>query len=195
MTETRQLHYKADAARARTLRIRAGIALAVLLAAAAFAWALNPGPQWRVSDTQAADGNVLLDDDPIPAVDVEALGELLLPGSTIEWRGHGDLEFISEHAAALALAPGTLATLPAPPPRWFARAVTCSLAEGTLRFVPGPDFRGASLTIHTPARTFTGGGADAFEIRHDPRTGKTALETTGPTITEFARLKRAQLAR
>jgi hypothetical protein len=194
MTAAPELHYKADAARARAMRMRAGLALAVLLAAAAFAWAVNPGPQWRVADSQVADGNVLLDDDPIPAVDVEALGELLLAGTTIEWRGHGDLEFVSEHAAVLALAPGTVVTLPAPPPRWFARAVSCSLAEGTLRFVPGPDFRGATLTIHTPARTFTGGGADAFEIRHDPLTGKTALETTGPTIMEFAQKKRPELA-
>ena len=195
MAETRELHYKADAARARALRMRAGLVLAVLLAGGAFAWAFNPGPQWRVADTQVADGNVLLDDDPIPAVDVDAMSELLLAGTTIEWRGHGDLEFVSEHAAALALAPGTVVTLPAPPPRWFARAVRCSLAEGTLRFVPGPGFRGATLTVHTPARTFTGGGADAFEIRHDPLTGRTALETTGPAITEFARKKRAELAR
>jgi len=195
MTETRQLHYKADAARARAMRMRAGLALVVLLAAAAFAWALNPGPQWRVADWQVADGNVLLDDEPIPAVDVEALGELLLPGTTIEWRGKGDLEFISSHAAVIALAPGTVVTLPAPPPRWFARAVACSLAEGTLRFVPGPDFRGASLTIRTPARTFTGGGGDAFEIRHDPATGRTTLETSGPTIVEYIRTKQPLLAR
>ncbi len=192
---TGELHYKADAARARSILIGAGLALGVLLVAGAFAWALNPGPQWRIAETQAADGNVLLDDDPIPAADTEALGELLLAGTSIEWRGHGDLELVSTRAAALGIAPGTVVTLPAPPPRWFARAVSCSLSEGTLRFVPGPAFRGASLTVHTPARTFTGGGSDAFAISHDPATGRTQLVTTGPTIAEFARLKRTQLDR
>ena len=189
-----ELHYKTAAARARATLVGAGLALGVLLVAGAFAWALNPGPQWRIAETQVADGNVLLDDDPIPAADPEALGELLLAGTTIEWRGRGDLELVSTRAAALGIAPGTVVTLPAPPPRWFARAVSCSLSEGTLRFVPGPAFRGASLTVHTPARTFTGGDNDAFAITHDPATGRTQLETTGPTIAEFARTKRTLLA-
>ncbi len=192
---TGELHYKADAARARAVLLGAGAALAVVLVVGAFAWAFNPGPQWRIAETQFADGNVLLDTDPIPAADGEALGELLLEGATIEWRGHGDLELVSTRAAVLGIAPGTVVTLPAPPPRWFARAVRCSLAEGTLRFVPGPGFRGASLTVHTPTRTFTAGGDDAFAITHDPATGRTQLVTTGPRIAEFARLKRTQLAR
>jgi len=188
-----QLHYKAAAARARTNALIVGLALGVLLVAAGFAWALNPGPQWRVADTQQADGNVLLDDDPIPAVDVEALGELLLAGTTIEWRGRGDLELISPGNAVLAIAPGTVVTLPAPPPRWFARASSCRLIEGTLRFLPGPRFRNARLTIATPSRTFSAGGDDAFAITHDATTGVTRVETTGPAITEFVRTKRQLL--
>lgn len=171
------------------------IAVATALAVAALAWATNPGPQWRVADTQQADGNVLFDDDPIPAVDVEAMGEQLVPGVVLEWRGTGDLELISPGCAVLAIAPGTVVTLPAPPPRWFARASTCRLSEGTLRFVPGPRFRGARLVIETPSRAFTAAGDRAFEIGHDPATGVTRIDATGSAIAEFAREKRTLLSR
>ena len=104
------------------------VALASLVLAAALAWVFNPGPQWRVADTQQASGNVLFDGDPIPAVDVEAMNDLLLGGTVIEWRGFGDLELVSAGQAVLAIAPETVVTLPAPPPRWFARTTRARLA-------------------------------------------------------------------
>jgi hypothetical protein len=135
------------------------------------------------------------DGDPVPAVDAEAVGDLLIAGAVIEWRGHGDLELVSPGHAILAIAPGTVLTLPAPPPRWFSRASSGRLAEGTLRFVPGPRFRGARLTIETPARAFTAGGDRAFEIAHDPATAITRVDGSGAGILEFARLRREILAR
>ncbi|MEO6462180.1 MAG: hypothetical protein ABIP29_03820 [Candidatus Eisenbacteria bacterium] len=167
-------------------------ALAALAVLAAFAAATNPGPRWRVAGTQQADGNVLFDGDPIPAGDPEAMNDLLVAGTVIEWRGHGDLELVSPGNAVLALAPGTAATLPAPPPRWFARTSTARLAEGTLRFVAGPRFRGARLVVTTPARTFEATGG-AFEIAHDPAIG-TRVDTAGATVERFARAGRAILA-
>lgn len=171
------------------------IAVAAVIALAAFAWALNPGPQWRVAATQDADGTVLFDGDPVPASDAEAMNEQLVAGVTIEWRGHGDLELVSPGSALLAVAPGTVFTLPAPPPRWFARRSNGRLAEGRLRFLPGPGFRGARLTLETPARTFTAAGDGAFAITHDAATGVTAVDATSPAIAAFARARRDALER
>ncbi len=169
------------------------IALAALAVLAAFAWALNPGPGWRVAETQRADGNVLIDGEPIPAADVEAMGDLVVAGVVVEWRGHGDLQLVSPGNAVLAITPGTVVTLPAPPPRWFARHSRARLAEGTLFFVAGPRFRGARLTIETPARTFVAEDGRAFAITHQPPAGTEVL-TSGPRIEEFARTARPLLA-
>ncbi len=174
---------------------RLGVAAGTLVALALFGWAFNPGPQWRVADTQQADGTVLFDGDPVPAADDEAMNVLLVPGMALEWRGHGDLELVSPGNAVLAIAPGTALTLPAPPPRWFARASTCRLAEGTLRFVPGPAFRGARLVVETPARSFTAAGDGAFEIAHDAHLGVTRVDASGPRVVEFARSRQALLGR
>jgi hypothetical protein len=166
----------------------------VLAFAVGFAWATNPGPQWRVAPAQSADGNALFDGDPVPAGDAASMNDRLVAGTTIEWRGHGDLELLSPGHAILSVAPGTVFTLPAPPPRWFARASSGRLAEGRLRFVPGPRFRGARLVVETPARTFTAAGDAAFEIAHDPASGRTRVDASGAGITEFARTRRPSLA-
>jgi hypothetical protein len=169
------------------------LALAVMAVLAAFAWATNPGPHWRVADTQQADGNVLFDDDPVPAADVEAMEEVLVAGAVIEWRGHGDLELVSPGYAVLVIAPGSVVMLPAPPPRWFGRSARARLLEGTLSFVAGPRFRGARLVVETPERTFTAGGG-AFVITHDPSAG-TRIVASGTALEEFARAKRSLLER
>lgn len=181
------------ALRRTPLAPRLGVALVVTLALGALAWAFNPGPQWRVAPTQQAEGNVLFDDEPIPAGDGEAMDILLVAGMTIEWRGHGDLELLSPGHALLTIAPGTVVDLPAPPPRWFLRTSRARLAEGTLRFIPGPRFRGARLVIETPARTFTAAGPGAFEIAHDAPAGTTRIDASSPGLVEFARVKRSRL--
>jgi hypothetical protein len=166
-------------------------ALAAVAVIAAFAAATNPGPRWRVADTQQADGNVLFDDDPVPATDPEAMNDLLLGGTVIEWRGVGDLELVSPGNVLLAIRPGTVVTLPAPPPRWFARTSRARLHEGTLLFVDGPRFRGARLVVETPARSYTAEGG-AFAITHDPSAG-TQVVSTGAVLEEFARAKQQLL--
>lgn len=181
------------AARASARAFVPWLALAALLVLAAFAWATNPGPRWRVADNQQADGNVLFDDDPVPAADVEAMGDLLIAGTVIEWRGHGDLELISPGSAVLVLRPGTVMTLPAPPARWFARTSRAFLTEGTVVFVAGPRFRGARLVVETPARTFTA-DSGAFSLTHDPSAG-TLVVDRGADLEEFVRTKRNLLER
>jgi hypothetical protein len=125
-------------------------AAAAALALGAFAWAFNPGPQWRVADLQNAHGNVIVNDEPVPADDIESLNDALVPGATIEWNGDGDLELVSRGQLALGIAPGTTMTLPAPPPRWFARESKGRVAMGTIRLTSGSRFRGARLVIATP---------------------------------------------
>jgi len=173
-------------ARPRTLAL-ALAAGALLLVLAFGAWAFNPGPRWRVAPTQQADGNVLFDGDPVPATDTEAMNDVLVAGAVLEWRGFGDLELLSPGHALLVVAPGTALTLPAPPPRWFGRTSRARLAEGTLRFLPGPRFKGARLVVETPDRAIvTRGGA--IEVSHDPAAG-TRVDSTGAALQELVRTR------
>ena len=167
------------------------LALVAAVALAAFAWAFNPGPRWRVAATQEADGNVLFDDDPIPASDFEAMNDLLVGGAVVEWRGFGDLELVSPDHAWLAIAPGTVVTLPAPPTRWFARTSRARLEEGTLRFLAGPSFGGARFVVETAETTWTTAGGAAFVTR-DPARG-TRIETSGAPVEAFAREARRRV--
>jgi hypothetical protein len=126
---------------------------AAVLLVVGIAVVLNPGPRWRVASSQNASGNVLVDDNPIPVDDVRSLNEALVPGSTIEWDGVGDIELVSRRFLALGIAPGTKMTLPAPPPRWFARSVRGTIQSGTVRLTSGPRFHGARVTIEAPQAT------------------------------------------
>lgn len=171
----------------RSFPVAPAIALGVVLVLAGFAWALNPGPRWRVADTQAADGNVLLDGDPVPASDEEAMNDLLFGGTTLEWRGFGDLELLSPGHALLVVRPGTVVRLPPPPPRWFARTSRARLDEGEIRFLAGRAFSGARLVVESPGRAVeVRGGAAA--IAHDPAAG-TRIETRSPSLDEWARTR------
>jgi ferric-dicitrate binding protein FerR (iron transport regulator) len=124
----------------------AGAAVLAIYALVAF----NPGPHWQVASMQAAHGNVLVEDDAIPADDAASLTEALLPGATIEWDGEGELMLISPGQLALAIAPGTRMTLPAPPPHFYGRVVRARLEAGRLRLTTGPDFPGARAVVATP---------------------------------------------
>ena len=174
-----------------TMNRSAALTLVVVVALAAFAWALNPGPRWRVAETQRADGNVLFDEDPIPASDFEAMNDFLVGGAIVEWRGFGDLELLSPGHALLVVRPGTIVRLPAPPARWFARTSRARLDEGGLRFLAGPRFRGARLLVETPARTVEI-REGALAVTHDPAAG-TRVESEGPALSAFARDRGALL--
>lgn len=143
----------------------AGAVAAVLVVAGA--WAFNPGPRWRVAEIQHAHGNVIVNDDAIPADDTESLDEVLVPGATIEWDGDGDLELLSRGRLALGIAPGTHMTLPAPPPRWFFRHSAGRVETGTVRLTSGPRFHGARVTIATPEATVEMTGT-TLAVIHEP---------------------------
>ena len=146
---------------------RALAAAAAVLLAAGVTAVLNAGPRWRVAGVQAAHGNVMVNDEPVPAGDVASLNALLAPGAVIEWNGNGDLELISKGQMALGIAPGTKMTLPAPPPRWFARSSRGALETVTIRLASGPDFHGARVTITTPEATVEMTGT-MLAVIHEP---------------------------
>lgn len=128
-------------------------AAAAVLLVIGIAVVMNPGPRWQVARTGTTYGNVLVNGEPVPVDDVRSLNEALAPGVTIEWDGSGDLALVSRRFLALGIAPGTKMTLPAPPPRWFARDVHGSLETGTIRLTSGPRFHGARVTIVAPQAT------------------------------------------
>jgi ferric-dicitrate binding protein FerR (iron transport regulator) len=128
---------------------------------------MNAGPRWKVASVQAAHGNVLVNDEPIPADDTASLNEALTPGAVIEWNGSGDLELVSTRELALGIAPGTKMTLPAPPPRWFARTSRGAIETGTIRLASGKRFHGARVTITTPEATVEMTGT-MLSVIHEP---------------------------
>jgi len=128
---------------------------------------MNAGPRWKVAGAQAAHGNVMINDEPVPADDVASLNEALVPGAVIEWNGNGDLELVSTRELALGIAPGTKMTLPAPPPRWFARTSRGAIETGTIRLASGKRFHGARVTIATPEATVEMTGT-MLSVIHEP---------------------------
>jgi ferric-dicitrate binding protein FerR (iron transport regulator) len=128
---------------------------------------MNPGPRWQVAAAQKAHGNVMVNDEPIPADDPESLNTALVPGAVIEWNGDGDLELVSTRELALGIAPGTKMTLPAPPPRWFARTSRGAIETGTIRLASGKRFHGARMTITTPEATVEMTGT-MLSVIHEP---------------------------
>lgn len=140
---------------------------AAVLLAIGVTTVMNAGPRWKVAAVQAAHGNVLVNDEPIPADDVASLNEALAPGAVIEWNGNGDLELVSPGQLALGIAPGTKMTLPAPPPRWFARTSRGTIETGTLRLASGRRFHGARVTIGTPEATVEMTGT-MLAVIHEP---------------------------
>jgi hypothetical protein len=167
-----------EATRAGFPRALAAAVLAVVLAAGA--WAFNPGPHWKVAAAQHAHGNVLVDDEAIPADDAESFEDALVPGAAIEWNGDGDLVLLSRGRLALAIAPGTRMTLPAPPPRWFLRHGAGRLETGTIRLLSGPRFHGARVTIRTPDAVVEMTGRPLAVIRDSSGTSVCVLDGSVP---------------
>ncbi len=158
--------------------LRLALATAALLLVAGFAWVFNPGPRWRVAALQNAHGNVLINDEAIPADDFESINEALVAGATIEWNGSGDLELVSRGQVALGIAPGTRMTLPAPPPRWFGRHSEGRVEAGEVRLTSGTRFHGATLTIATPQASATMTGTTLAVIEEPMGTCVCVLEGT-----------------
>jgi hypothetical protein len=110
---------------------------------------LNRGPAWRVSEVRGG-GMVSFDGVPVPTSRRDELARRLRPGVFLQLSPGVELEVASRGLLAIAYAPGTQASLPAPPGRWFQRRSHAEVHGGVIRAATGPGFRGAGLTLETP---------------------------------------------
>jgi hypothetical protein len=103
-------------------------------------------------------GSVRIDGATVAIDDAAALGRLLPPGVRVEVAEGAEIDLRADGVMAMQCAGGTDLVLPPSPPRWFARRAALHVADGEIRVVTGPSFKGASLAVTTPdaALTVTG---------------------------------------
>jgi hypothetical protein len=138
--------------RARTLPLaQVGIALAAAAVLAGFFLRVNRGPAWQFVGV-SGDGRVHVGERAFPASEASStLPNLLRSGASIRLEGEAQLDLLSPGTLAIQMAPGSNLTIPAPPGRWLGRSTTGGVAAGEVRFVTGPGFAGAHLTIEAPS--------------------------------------------
>jgi len=124
---------------------------AALAAAAAFVVVslLNQAPAWRMN-TVTGDGLVIVDGVPVPTAHAADLERRLKPGARVQVPAGVQVELASPGQLAVQFSPGTEASVPRLPGRWFRRAGSAELRSGELRVTTGAGFRGARLAIETP---------------------------------------------
>jgi len=111
---------------------------------------INRGPGWRISASRGA-GIAVIDGRPVPMNHTEDLARWIRPGARIRVPEASELELVSPRQIAMELTPGTDATVPQTPGRWYGRRVSAEVLAGEVRLMTGPRFDGARLSITTPA--------------------------------------------
>jgi hypothetical protein len=146
------------------------------VAAVVLALALNRSAPWSVMDA-TGDGSIVLNGRSIAAGDVRVLNRslgrhpvILVPDST-------ELVLRSD-VMLLDLAPGTRATLPPPPGRWFGRHVIGTVDHGEMRIMTGDRFPGHRLGIRTSDGITELTGTIVSVYKADPLTCVCVLEGT-----------------
>ncbi len=109
---------------------------------------LGRAPDWQVVGATPG-GTLRLGDERIALTDTRRLRARLTRGGSFTLEG-GRLWLRAPGTLAIEVAPGTVATLPPPPSRWFGRAMRARVASGELRITTGPRFHGATLRVTTP---------------------------------------------
>lgn len=107
---------------------------------------LNRGPEWEIAQT-ASHGTVFLDGDSLQIAD---LSQRIYPGATIVVAKDAELTLIAGETMVVQMTPGTEATIPTRPNRWYRRTIETSVEHGEIRLLTGPGFSGALLVVHTP---------------------------------------------
>ncbi|MEO5619187.1 MAG: FecR domain-containing protein [Candidatus Eisenbacteria bacterium] len=125
-----------------------GAALAV---AAAFVVVslLNRAPAWRMNAVTGS-GIVIVDGVPVPTAHAADLERRLRAGALIQVPAGVEIEIASRGQFAVQFSPGTEASVPRVPGRWFGRLGSAEIRSGELRVTTGAAFRGALLAIETP---------------------------------------------
>jgi ferric-dicitrate binding protein FerR (iron transport regulator) len=138
--------------RARTLPFaEVGIALAAAAVLVGLFLKINRGPAWQFV-AASGDGRVHVGERGFAASEASStLPGLLRPGVSIHLEGETQLDLLSPGTLAIQMAPGSNLTIPAPPGRWLGRSTTGRVDGGEVRFVTGPGFAGAHLTIEAPS--------------------------------------------
>src|SRR5207249_4329292 len=81
---------------------------------------INRGPGWRISASRGA-GIAVIDGRPVPMNHTEDLARWIRPGARIRVPEASELELVSPRQIAMELTPGTDATVPQTPGRWYGR--------------------------------------------------------------------------
>lgn len=125
-------------------------ATAAVAASLAFAVGLlNRANDWdavRVSGASA----VLVDGKSVPLRADDEFCKHLTPGSRLEVPEGAEISLICGKQIAMYVSGGTTVSMPAPPGRWFDRAVELRVRQGEVHITTGPAFRGARLAVVTP---------------------------------------------
>jgi hypothetical protein len=112
---------------------------------------INRGPAWQFV-AASGEGRIHVGARGFAASEASStLPRLLRPGASICLEGETLLDLLSPGTLAIQMAPGSNLRIPAPPGRWLGRSTKGRVDSGEVRFVTGPGFAGAHLTIEAPS--------------------------------------------
>ena len=124
------------------------------------------GPDWRVLSARG-EGRVLVGGTSFASTEHERISAAIRRGGDVTTEGGVTLDLVAPGMLAVAMAPGTRATLPAAPGRWWWRAVRARVESGDAYFSTGRAFRGARLTVETPEVEVLAVGTSFAVLRHE----------------------------
>jgi ferric-dicitrate binding protein FerR (iron transport regulator) len=133
----------------RPLVAWAAVATAALVAVLAVP-AMNRAPAWRVVEIRGA-GVASVDGRPVTLDHTDQLAAMLRPGARVRLPEGAVISLASAGMMTVELNAGADAVIPGLPGRWFGRASHAEVNRGVMRVATGADFKGARLTIATPA--------------------------------------------
>jgi ferric-dicitrate binding protein FerR (iron transport regulator) len=128
---------------------RWAVAAAAAAALVVAALALNQGPAWRVVSRHGG-GLLSVDGREVALSDGASLDRMIRAGVQLATPSDGDLVLQAGDQMMLAVASGSVVTLPGTAGRWFGRRLAGRVDEGIMRVSTGAAFHGAALALRTP---------------------------------------------
>lgn len=124
------------------------VAVAAAAALVAVAFALNRGPDWRVTGVRGS-GTVMVDGRAI-ALEGAGLSRAVRRGAHVTLANDASLDVVAPGMLAMNLAGGSDVVLPEAPNRWWSRAAHGRVNAGNAYISTGRAFHGATLAMETP---------------------------------------------
>lgn len=147
-----------------------GAALAAAAAALIVAF-LNPAPAWHVVESRGTGAvTVAGASAPVDLADRAGLDRALARSGRLSVPESGELTLASDGVLALRFTPGTTASLPTAPARWFGRSREITVEQGELFVTTRPRFRGATLDVRTREASVRVVGTTFAVLAHDDGT-------------------------